>query len=427
MSEQVILIEGVPKIEGHLNFSIIIEGRRVVETRAEALEGVRLLERLLIGKRYTEVPDIASRMCGVCQAIHKVTAVQAVEKALGIELPEELEILRRLVVIGGHLQSHILHLYMFVLPNFMGRPSIVAMLDEHEDLIRDVLRLKKLANAITEITGGRAVHPVTPIVGGFSKVPPRHKLELALALAKKFRRMVERPVEVILSLEMPKFERKTTYVSLSGDGEFPLLRGDIKTSEGVVFRPEEYEDYIMYVTEEYSMARHYLLRNGSEYMVGALARVNNNYGLLSDSAKEMARKYGLRFPSCSPFDNNKAQALELVHFADEAVDLLEELLSTTITRERVDYIVTRGEGVSATEAPRGLLIHHYKLDRRGRIEKANIITPTAQNYKCMEADMKAYVSTLLEKEGYDLKHEAEKLIRAYDPCVSCSARFFREH
>ena len=428
MASRVILLEKIPKIEGHLNFSITISSNRAVEARAEALEGVRLLERLLIGKKYNEVPDIASRMCGVCQAIHKVTAVQAVEKALGVELPEDLEMLRELVVIGGHLQSHILHLYMFVLPNFMGYSNILEMLDRYEGLIKDVLRLKKLANALTEITGGRAVHPVTPVVGGFSKVPSRHDLERALILAKKFRKMIEKPVEVVLSLEMPEFRRKTTYVSLYEGSEFPLLKGDIKVSGGDTFDPCEYESYIKYVTEDYSMARHYVLRgSGSEYMVGALARVNNNFGLLSDSAKELAKTYGLRFPSYSPFDNNKAQALELVHFADKAIALIEELLGRVIKRERVDYQVGEGEGVSATEAPRGLLIHHYKLDRQGRIEKANIITPTAQNYKCMEADIKAYVTELLRAGAENLEFEAEKLVRAYDPCVSCSARFFREH
>lgn len=427
MSEEIVVVEKIPKIEGHMNFSVVIRGGKVVKARAEALEGIRLLERLLVGMSFREVPDVASRMCGVCQAIHKVTAVQAVEDALGIELPEELEMLRKLVVIGGHLQSHILHLYFFVLPNFLGRRSILDLLPDNEELVKTVLKLKKLANALTEITGGRAVHPVTPVVGGFSKIPSRHSLERALALMKKFKELLGEPLDVILSLDMPDFKRKTTYVSLYTGRDFPLLRGKVKISGWKVFEPHEYENYIEYVTENYSSARHYVLRNGSEYMVGALARLNVNYELLSDSAKELAETYGLKFPSNRPFDNNKAQALELLHFSEEAITILEELLGRAIKTKKVPFKLSEGEGVSVTEAPRGLLIHHYKLDSRGRVEKANIITPTAQNYKCMEADALDYVTSLLGREDADVKHELEKLIRAYDPCVSCSARFFREH
>jgi len=427
VGERIVTLERIAKIEGLFNLSIVVRGGRVVEARAEALEGTRLLERILVGRRYDEIPDIASRMCGVCQAIHRTTSVQALEDAFGIELPEELQMLRELVVIGGHLQSHILHLYVFVLPDFMGKHSILELLPVQEELVRTVLRLKKMANAITEIVGGRAVHPITPIVGGFSKVPPRHRLEKALALARSFRGMVEKPVSTILSIDMPRFKRETRYVSLHGEREFPLLRGSVAISGRGVFDPHEYEKYLKYVTESYSMARHYVLSDGSEYMVGALARVNNNYSLLSDSAKELAETYGIKFPSYSPFDNNRAQALELVHFAERAVELLEELLGRVVRRARVDFKVTRGDGVSVTEAPRGLLVHHYRLDGEGRVEEANIITPTAQNYKNIEADARAYVTALLERGEENIEPMAEMLVRAYDPCVSCSARFFREH
>jgi len=422
-----IVVEKIPKIEGHLNFTVIMS-EVGVKARAEALEGTRLLERLLIGKRFSEVPDIASRMCGVCQAIHKVTAVQALEDAFGIELPEGIEALRKIVAISGHLQSHILHLYLFVMPDFLGYRNIVEMLPDHEDILKKILTMKKLANAITEITGGRAVHPVTPIVGGFSKLPTNASLKRALELAKLFEELSRDVVEKMLSIEMPSFERKSIYVSLRNGKVFPLLRGDIMASDIGAFQPHEYEKHIRYVTEEYSMARHYLLDGEKEYLVGALARVNNNYELLSDEAKEAAKRFGLQFPSYRTFDNNKAQALEIIHFANEMISLLEYLLENPIKKSKVNFELKPGNGVSATEAPRGLLIHHYKINGEGRVEEANIITPTAQNYKNMEADVAAYVAKLRgEKSGEELKFEIEKLVRAYDPCISCSARFFREH
>mgnify|MGYP003875726771 CR=1 FL=1 len=426
MAKEVVL-EKVARIEGLLNLAVVIREGRVAEARAEALEGTRLLERILLGRDYEEVPDLASRMCGVCQAIHRVTSVQALERALGVELPEQLELLRELVAIGGHLQSHILHLYFFVLPDFMGRSSVFELLPSHEPLIRRVLRLKRIANAITEIVGGRAVHPVTPVVGGFTSLPSRLKLERALALAKAFRDLVEEPVRLILSLEAPEFERRTAYVSLRGDGEIPLLKGPVAVSGRGEFQPHEYERHIRYVTESYSMARHYTLSDGSEYMVGALARLNNNYHNLSDGAREMAASFSVKFPSYSPFDNNRAQALELVHFAERAIEILDALLESPPGRARIGFEVHEGEGVAVTEAPRGLLIHHYRLDARGRVTLANIVTPTAQNYKNLEADAREFVTVLLKQGVEDLERKTEMLIRAYDPCVSCSARFFREH
>lgn len=423
-----IFLEHIPKIEGHLNFTVIMKGDQVVKAKAEALEGTRLLERLLLGKNYQEIPDIASRMCGVCQAIHRITAVQAIENAFGIDLPEELEKLRKLVVIGGHLQSHILHLFIFVLPNFLNRRNIFEMLPQHRKLISNALRLKKLANNITESIGGRAVHPVTPIVGGFSKLPSRRTLEITLKMSKEFKKLAEETLDSILSLEMPKFERKTNYVSLYSGKEFPLLKGSVKISNGELFKPSEYEEYIEYVTEEYSTARHYLLRKEKlEYMVGALSRVNINYDFLSDTAKAAAKIYGLKYPSYSPFENNKAQALEILHFADEMIFLVEDLLYKPPKYKKVDLKVKAGEGVSITEAPRGLLIHHYKINEHGKVEEANIITPTAQNYKNMEADVATYATRLILEGSENIEFELEKLVRAYDPCVSCSARFFREH
>ena len=423
-----IFLEHITKIEGHLNFTVIMKSDQVVKAKAEALEGTRLLERLLLGKNYQEIPDIASRMCGVCQAIHRITAVQAIENAFGIDLPEEMEKLRKLVVIGGHLQSHILHLFIFVLPNFLNRRNIFEMLPQHRKLISNALRLKKLANNITESIGGRAVHPVTPIVGGFSKLPSRRTLEITLKMSKEFKKLAEETLDSILSLEMPKFERKTNYVSLYSGEEFPLLKGSVKISNGELFKPSEYEEYIEYVTEEYSTARHYLLKKEKlEYMVGALSRVNINYDFLSDTAKAAAKTYGLKYPSYSPFENNKAQALEILHFADEMIFLVEDLLYKQPKYKKVDFKVKAGEGVSITEAPRGLLIHHYKINEHGKVEEANIITPTAQNYKNMEADVATYATRLILEGSENIEFELEKLVRAYDPCVSCSARFFREH
>mgnify|MGYP000070605684 FL=1 len=424
---KILSLKHITRIEGHLNFTVTIKNG-VVRARAEALEGTRLLERVFIGREYWEIPDIASRICGVCQAIHRLTAIQAIENAFDVLLPEELEKLRKLIAIGGHLQSHIVHLFIFVLPDYMESHSILEIASKSRRLVRNFLRMKKIANSITEMIGGRAVHPLTPVVGGLSKLPTRRVLELALDLAKEFMRLAKETLRPIFLLELPKFKRRTNYLSLYDGKEYPLLRGFIKIFGKEEFKPEDYEMYIKPITEDYSTARHYVLRDSSkDYVVGALSRVNINHSLLSDSAMEVIKEYNLRYPSYSPFENNRAQAVEIIHFAEDMVNTLEDLIHRPPRFKKVDFKVKEGEGVAATEAPRGLLIHHYKISREGTIEKANIITPTAQNYKSMEADAVAYTTKLLSEKISDIKGELEKLIRAYDPCVSCSARFFREH
>ncbi|MHA1597014.1 MAG: Ni/Fe hydrogenase subunit alpha [Candidatus Asgardarchaeia archaeon] len=427
--EKTIEVRKITKIEGRMNVSIFMRGNEVVKVRAEALEGIRLLERILRGKRYNQIPDITSRMCGVCQAIHRITSIQAIEKAFGIKLPERLKILRKIVAISGHLQSHILHLYVFVLPGLLGHESIIGVSKKDEKLVRKVFALKKMANKITEIVGGRAVHPITPIVGGFSKLPSRLKLLGALKSAKEFKERAKVLVERFLELESPSFSRERRYMALHTGDDYPLLEGEVSISGETYFDQENYEKYIKYVTEEYSSARHYILEGLGNYMVGALSRVNVNHRFLSDSAKSMAERYGIKFPSHSPFDNNKAQALEIIHFSEELVELLEEALSRRVERGRksVEFNVRKGEGISITEAPRGLLIHHYVINDRGVVESANIITPTAQNYKSIEEDLKYYVPWVIKEGRKNIEKNVESLVRAYDPCVSCSARFFREH
>ncbi len=425
MEKKVVKLEHITRIEGRLNITIVLKGSEIVSTKAEALEGTRLLEKILIGRKYYEIPDIVSRMCGVCQAIHRVTAVQALEKAFNIEIPDELKMIRELVVLSGQIQSHVLHLYAFVLPDFLGYSSMLEMFKKYGSIVKSALKLKKLANRITEITGGRAVHPITPIVGGLSKIPLRRELESILYTAKNIKNLCMDLIDIILSLDMPDFKRKTNYLSLYSTSKYPILEGDSKIYGKNVFRQEEYDKYIEPIPEEYSYARHYILKGIGEYMVGALARFNNNYQSLSEDAREIADKYDLKFPSYSPFDNNKAQAIEMIHLSDAMIEIAEELIESPPKIKRVKFDVKEGNGISITEAPRGLLIHHYKVSKNGKIVEANIITPTAQNYKNIEADIKSYLPKLLAENSQNIKLEIEKLVRAYDPCVSCSARFLK--
>lgn len=416
----------ITRIEGHLNFAIVIDSEGRVTTRAEALEGIRLLERILVGRHYSEIPDIASRMCGVCHVIHRLTAIKALENAFRIELPEELKLLRELLAIGGTLQSHVLHLFFFVIPDYYNCNSIIDMLRVDEVSVKYALRLKRLANIIVETIGGRAIHTLTPKVGGFTRLPSDHDLSLVRKALLEFKKHLYPPLELIMKLKSPDFTAPTEYVALKGAG-LPLLEGDIGCWESGVYKPEEYKALFKPIIENYSTARHYKLDN-KYYTVGALARLNVNRDSLPEFIKGLIEQYGLAFPNFSPFANNLAQALELAYFTEKGLEIVGKLLESPPKESSVPYKVEEGVGVAVTEAPRGLLVHSYKLNHEGRVLEADIITPTAQNYKSMEYTARLYVSRLLEENMcYEaIKREVERLIRAYDPCVSCSARFLKE-
>ncbi|MHA1616592.1 MAG: Ni/Fe hydrogenase subunit alpha [Candidatus Njordarchaeales archaeon] len=414
----------ITRIEGHLDLEVIISEDKV-RAKAMAREGTRILEKVLIGRDYWEIPEIASRMCGVCNAIHKVTAVMAIENALGIEPSPDIQLIRELIVIGGHIQSHILHLFYFVLPDYLGTSSIINnIMRNNLEIVRDAMRVKKWANELVERFGGRAVHPVTPVVGGLSKLPTREDVLKVLKKLKDVKNVANRLVECLLERSFLDFPAEKNFVSLRESNDVPLLRGFVSIcGENVV--SENYLSYVKCVIEEYSTAPHFVLRTNESFMVGALARLNHNHENLTELVKELCARYNIGFPNQAVFANNQAQALEIMHFIEKAEEILTRFAEKNSIGAYSRSVEGKQIGIAVTEAPRGLLIHQYGINEDGKITLANIITPTAQNLKSIERRTEDLVKEFLTK-GIDienLRKEIEKLVRSYDPCLSCAARF----
>jgi len=152
-------------------------------------------------------------------------------------------------------------------------------------------------------------------------------------------------------------------------------------------------------------------------MSGALARMNVKFDMLHEDAKKAAREIGFNVPDRNPFHNNVGQAIEIVHGISRCLELLEEL---TAEKPEVQIKVRGGEGLAITEAPRGLLCHHYVLNRRGIVERANIITPTAHNFMGMEENLRNLVQQYIHERKQEISLKCEMLVRAHDPCFSCS-------
>ncbi|MBN1502840.1 Ni/Fe hydrogenase subunit alpha [Candidatus Woesearchaeota archaeon] len=416
----IIKLDHITKIEGHANLYVKIQNDKVKELRLEAVEGARYFEGFLKGRKYDEVHHIASRICGVCSQSHLLCALKAIENALGVKVSEQTTRLRKLILMGSILQSHLLHLYFLALPDYFGFESALAMTKSHKDTVLRGLKLKKLANDICTIIGGRDVHCITPIIGGFSKLPTQKALNKLLERLKESRQDVIKTAKLFISFKNPSFARKKDLVSLKSDKEYALWEGHIASIDGISVPFSEYHKHLQEQSVKYSSAKFVTLNNNS-FMVGAVARISNNKDKLTKSARNIIQKNKLTFPCDSPFMNNVAQAIELMHLTDTCIALLEDL--KLVTEDPVKYNVKAGTGIAALEVPRGTVYHEYELNGVGEVVRANIISPTTQNLLSIEEDVKQFLPTILKKHKQRIILDLEKLIRAYDPCISCSAHF----
>ena len=409
----------ITRVEGHGHVTIRIEDGELKDVSFGIHEGPRYFEALLVGRRWHEVPEIAARICGICTVIHAIGSAMAVEKASpDFEPPETLEKLRKLLIYSSHIQSHVLHLYFLAWPDYVGKESAIAAYPEYKELVRTAFRIKGKANEMTEILGGRMVHPCTVVPGGFTRGFSLGDLEKYRKRMEEILEDLRRTAEIFASLEYPDVEVSAEHLALYDGESVPLEHGNIRTLGGLEFPPEDYDKHIEEkVIPPNTTKRSYI--RGKGFMVGALPRLNMNHRFLRDEVREIFSG----FPSNNVHLNNLAQGLESYHFALEAMDIVDEMIAGN-----EEYHPSRGElrfdgseGVSAVEAPRGILAHHYRIGKDGRVEYANIITPTAFNFEHIELALKKGLPEFVHLSPEEIKLEAERIIRAYDPCISCSA------
>ena len=419
MAERRIRIDEITKIEGHANLTVEIEDEELKRVIFGVHEGSRYFEAFMKGKSYIYLHELAGRICGICTVAHELASVKAVENALGIQVPENAEKLRELMLISSHIQSHILHLYFLALPDYMNAESVISLTLTHKNLVKKAFRIKEATNYMTSLIGGRAVQPCTLKVGGFTKRISKECIERYRKKMKEIYPLLVETAELFLSLEYPPYERDNEYLALYNGKSIPLYDGKIKSTH-VEFPAEKYMEHIKEYIVDYSTAKRSRI-DGKDYMVGALSRLNLN-PYLRDEARELAESYRISFPNNRVALINAAQAIENVHYALEALEIADstkEYEPKKINVGRID-----GEGIAAIEAPRGLLIHHYRI-KKGRCTYANIITPTAMNTENIERNLQGYLSEIACESDDVIRLEAEKLIRAYDPCISCSVHVVR--
>jgi coenzyme F420-reducing hydrogenase alpha subunit len=427
-------VEYLTRVEGHGNIVVEVKDGALTACRFDVVESPRFFEALLRGRSIFEAQHITSRICGICACAHSLTSIQAAEEALGVIPSAQTVALRRLLLDLEFIDSHVLHIYLLALPDLVGAKSFLPLVASHEKVVRRALRLKKTVNQLSDVLVGRHVHPISAIIGGFTKIPSERELEQLHEALTALRPDLEATVALVASLTFPAFERPTEYVALtSDDGAYPLLTGDIGSTDGVRLAKREYRRATNERVVPHSSAKHTHLSRDS-YTVGALARFNLNHDKLLPRGKEAARVLGLKAPSHNPFLNTVAQTVEAAHCLEEAIGLVGGLLEHGVdgseallvgSNENNRIPVRAGEGVGAIEAPRGILFHRYRVDAAGIITDADCVIPTNQNLASIEQDMRAFVPGILHKSDAEVTLGLEMLVRAYDPCISCSTHLVR--
>jgi len=421
-------VRHVTRVEGHGNIAVNVHNGEITRLELAIVESPRFFEAFLRGRPYYEAPHITCRICGICSVGHTTACVKAMEAACGITPSEQTVMLRKLILYGEELQSHILHLYFLAVPDYLGVGSVIPLARTHPEVVKRALRMKKLANDICAVVGGRHIHPIALHVGGITHVPRDEELNGLKQRLEAAREDLKQTAELYGRLKIPELHRDTEYVALKvvDNGEYAFYDGDIVSTLDP--KPTKVADYRQRVIEsvvQHSAAKHCRSPNASTYAVGALARLNNNAEQLHPAARKVAADLGLR-PICdNPFHNNTAQLVEVVHCVEASIELIDALLTRGLKPEPLQPPARFGLGAGAAEVPRGVLFHEYGVDRSGRIETANLIIPTGQNLANIEEDMRAMMPRLLDQNlgKQEMTLQLEMLVRAYDPCISCATHF----
>jgi len=414
-----IVINKLAKMEGHASFKGHLFDGEIAEAKIDTEEGARLIEGILIGRKYWEAPIITARICGICPVVHALTAIAALESAFKIKVSENTVILRKILEAAQIIHSHTLHLFFLSIPDFYQEVDDLKFIQKYPKVAQAALDIRKFATRLIEIIGGRTVHPIACIVGGFKKLPTKKELRDIL---KDFDKVYQNAIilnEFIAKLNYPRFQRQTDYVSLRQKGEYGFYNGKITVSNKKILTINEFYKII----KEQSLIKALVKRtmfDDKAYLVGALARLNNNYQFLNKGAKKQLEKMDLNFPITNTFYNVYAQSLEVIHFLEECKKLLIKYLNKPPGRLK-PFTKSKfsGSGLAAIEAPRGTLIHYYEV-KDNLIKNCNIITPTAQFLNNLEDDLKTFLPQTRRLSNSKRRNKIRTMIRAYDPCISCA-------
>ncbi len=395
----------IAKIEGHGSLKIDWSKESV---KLNIHEGERLFEGILVGRTAEEMQWITPRICGVCPTAHNLASLAAVEQAYGIKIKQSSVLLRELMHCGQMIQSHALHLFFLSLPDYLGIDRGTELKDKNPVAFKDALTIKKISDEIVSLIGGRNVHPTRSTVGGFHKVPAKKDLRILLANLESGFGASQRLVDLASQLDYPELKVVLKLAALEKDKIKAVYSNEIEKIE-----EDGIGDYKQVIEEEirdYSTAK-FARHRGQEMLVGALARlaIYQNFN----------QAYQIDFEN--PFHNNLAQAIEIEIYHQKAINLTKKLIEIELDKKLLKPKQNSSlRGIGAVEAPRGGLYHEVYLTKKGIIREANIITPTVQNLTSIEKSAQVILAQAKNLSKKEIEKLMVMLVRAYDPCITCS-------
>jgi sulfhydrogenase subunit alpha len=419
-----IQVDALARVEGEGALSLRVKDGVIEDLKFRIYEPPRFFEALLQGRDHSDAPDITARICGICPMAYILSACQAMEHAAGVRVTGPLRDLRRLAYCGEWIESHVLHAFLLHAPDFLGYQDAIQISRDHPEIVSKALRLKKAGNSILEVIGGRAVHPVNFKVGGLFGLPRKGALA---GLEEELKWCLDAALELtrfVGGLDFPDYRFDYHCVSLRHPDEYAIHEGRVVSNRGLDIPVEEFERHF---DEEHVQHSNALLgvhrASGQPYLVGPIARYNNNFEQLSALARDSAREAGLGPVVSNPFQSIVVRMVETVYAFEEALRLLRGYREPDAPS--IAVVPRSASGFGCTEAPRGICFHRYDLDSQGRIVLARIMPPTAQNQKQIEQDLRGVVEGHLDLPDERLQWVCEQAIRNYDPCISCATHFLR--
>lgn len=411
------------RVEGEGALEFTARNGKVESLFLKIFEPPRLFEKFLEGKDFSEVPHVAARVCGVCPIAYQMTSIRAMENVFGMVEDPWVHAMRRIVYYGEWLQSHALHINLFAAPDFLGFTDAIEMARRHGEDVKRGMHLQALGNDLLRLLGGRSVHPIGLRVGGFHRAPTKHEVADLVDKLLAARDTAREFVAWAAALPCPVDEQDFVSIAIRHPQEYAINEGRLVSDRGLDIGFAEYPERFREHQVAHSTA-HYSMLDGSSYFLGPLARMNLNFSQLPEEVQALAQELGLKFPSRNMFDNVVARALECYLAVVDSLNILQAYRLPA--RPWTEFTPRAGIGHHCTEAPRGMIYHRFELNERGEVLTAAMIPPTSQNQARLEQNLNSAMEHFgLDHSDAELCELCEKVIRNYDPCLSCSTHFLK--
>jgi coenzyme F420-reducing hydrogenase alpha subunit len=422
MTHRSVEVPMIARVEGEGALHVKLRDHKILDLRLEIFEPPRFFESFLVGRHFSEVPDIVARICGICPVAYQMSSAHGLERLFRVDVPEGTRELRRVLYCAEWIESHALHVHLLAAPDFLGYDSAIEMARTEKEALERGLAVKRLGNDLLAAIGGREIHPVSPRVGGFSKAPRPRDLRAFLPRLDEALGAMVGVAGWAAGFPRPGFPRPAEMVAMVHPDEYPMNEGDLESTEGRVFDAVTFEQVIEEVHVEHSNALHArFAEGGSPYVVGPLARLNLNAERLTPVAGDVMAQMDVRLPDADPFTSLAARIVETTLAIEEAARLIRDYEAPDPPQAEVRPRAGRATWV--TEAPRGILYHRYDVGADGIIREAKIVPPTSQNLRHMEEDLRRFIPGVLDRSDEELTRLCEMVVRNYDPCISCATHF----